>query len=561
VLHKHSGYSFTHSPRKLGLDGRRYPPLVEMLSELARRGTPPQRQASIWLAGLVAICALTNIFLRGSNLRSAFPHAIRVGNGSHLSTSLRSSPFTLGATSRSTLTKMKQFPGSLGEWTLTHAPYCISAAGDALVPLNHSLSCATWADNDLLSLEDCKSYLHLVSSNPNTMRTSALRYDKLKRVSSLPDGLKTVRWNDGTALIISLHERDTNICHITMRLLLAYAVTRRTWTLFGEDVRNVSTIILVTLPQLQRVMHVKPSGALSYHAGLLNFLFLRRGIQVLTPTSLSELVGWERVEGVSSQATCFPSVVQIGSFANKFAFADKSIARAASNKLKPELEYPLSSDAVAMRKDVLPRGAPPMENRIVYIARDIGESRSFSNLAEKHFRKLLGRVAKTADAELAVFAGNGIGAPSVCWDLFLGFQKYHTILSDAQWPHDFFSSFRQIPPHQFLEQVEVTANASLIVGLHGAGLTLAVFAPPGSCLVEIMPPNFVMRLFESVSSGGLNYVKLTMSGPAKWQNRRIPLDNANIKNIEAVLTENALSGRDKVKVMHEGRRRRSSAAL
>jgi hypothetical protein len=58
----------------------------------------------------------------------------------------------------------------------------------------------------------------------------------------------------------------------------------------------------------------------------------------------------------------------------------------------------------------------------------------------------------------------------------------------------------------FLQQVKLFSEAAIVVGPHGAGFANAVFCPPGSVLVEFMPPGHQTENFKRVSRfGGLEY--------------------------------------------------------
>jgi capsular polysaccharide biosynthesis protein len=58
----------------------------------------------------------------------------------------------------------------------------------------------------------------------------------------------------------------------------------------------------------------------------------------------------------------------------------------------------------------------------------------------------------------------------------------------------------------FSEQVEMFAEARIIVGPHGAGFTNAVFCEPGTVLVEFMPTGRIIDCFERLARiGGLTY--------------------------------------------------------
>ena len=58
----------------------------------------------------------------------------------------------------------------------------------------------------------------------------------------------------------------------------------------------------------------------------------------------------------------------------------------------------------------------------------------------------------------------------------------------------------------FSKQVEMFAEAKIIVGPHGAGFTNAVFCEPGTVLIEFMPTGRIIDCFERLARiGGLTY--------------------------------------------------------
>jgi hypothetical protein len=58
----------------------------------------------------------------------------------------------------------------------------------------------------------------------------------------------------------------------------------------------------------------------------------------------------------------------------------------------------------------------------------------------------------------------------------------------------------------FLQQVKLFSEARIVVGPHRAGFTNAVFCPPGSVLIEFMPPGHQTENFKRVARfGGLEY--------------------------------------------------------
>lgn len=103
--------------------------------------------------------------------------------------------------------------------------------------------------------------------------------------------------------------------------------------------------------------------------------------------------------------------------------------------------------------------------------------------------------------------------------------------------------------HQFDDLLAYVDDAIVIVGLHGPGLALSVFAPSrGSCLVEIMPQKEASYLYESVRSYGLDYVRVKLSAnPAQWfMHSRLVLSASDLRVIESTITEKVLSGRQLV---------------
>lgn len=56
----------------------------------------------------------------------------------------------------------------------------------------------------------------------------------------------------------------------------------------------------------------------------------------------------------------------------------------------------------------------------------------------------------------------------------------------------------------FMEKINLFANAEIVVGLTGAGMTNLMFCSPGTKVIELFPDSFVMHLYASMSS----YLKL-----------------------------------------------------
>lgn len=52
----------------------------------------------------------------------------------------------------------------------------------------------------------------------------------------------------------------------------------------------------------------------------------------------------------------------------------------------------------------------------------------------------------------------------------------------------------------YKEQLEIVQDTDILAGVHGAGLTHGIFLPPGSVMVEIMPPGLNHKGFRNVAS-------------------------------------------------------------
>lgn len=76
----------------------------------------------------------------------------------------------------------------------------------------------------------------------------------------------------------------------------------------------------------------------------------------------------------------------------------------------------------------------------------------------------------------------------------------------------------------FLEQLKKVRRTDILVGVHGAGLTHGIFLPPGSTMVEILPPDLKYKGFRNLAKMlGHNYFSshgvthLTNSTKGDWQ--------------------------------------------
>lgn len=98
----------------------------------------------------------------------------------------------------------------------------------------------------------------------------------------------------------------------------------------------------------------------------------------------------------------------------------------------------------------------------------------------------------------------------------------------------------------FWEQVAMYAEASVIVGFHGAGLATSVVAARGSVLVEIEPEDHRLSLFGNVASGGLGYEMVALSSGTSRGKGGSDLVEVDEERLEKVLTDKVREGKRKV---------------
>jgi hypothetical protein len=115
--------------------------------------------------------------------------------------------------------------------------------------------------------------------------------------------------------------------------------------------------------------------------------------------------------------------------------------------------FPHPKDVEVLRETILPLARAWESPRIVYVSR-VSSSRSFSNEVEL-IQKL-----------------NGVPGVEVV----------------------------ELEKLSFLEQVGLFANASMIIGPHGAGLTNQLWMPPGSDVIEFADMDYLNAVFENLAA-------------------------------------------------------------
>jgi Glycosyltransferase 61 len=84
------------------------------------------------------------------------------------------------------------------------------------------------------------------------------------------------------------------------------------------------------------------------------------------------------------------------------------------------------------------------------------------------------------------------------------------------------------------EQIALFAQAEAVIGVHGAGLTNAVFSAPGTLLVELQPELRKMRpvYWNLAAVAGLRYVQVVCKSPTRRRHSDIEVD---CSHLDAVL--------------------------
>lgn len=293
---------------------------------------------------------------------------------------------------------------------------------------------------------------------------------------------RSARWVDSPVYLFWLHARDSNVCHALMRFLFLWnhLRDREGYTPIYEanqDVESPSIVIVANStalfrlysPLSQQFPNDSVENILPFHAGLLYYLFQRCGINVIVVPSVSDLLKHDDENGL-----CIRRAIVAGSHSNRFAFPDVERPPVTQNSDTPLLSYPLSTNALAISDFVF--GNQPLASRrqsyvkalrLVYVAREVGKRRSFDERSENRLRSMLHHICERHSCTVDIFEAS-------------------------------FST-------PFYRQALTFRKADIVVGAHGAGLSLAVFSPVHCAIVEIAMANYWVPLFENLVSGGRTY--------------------------------------------------------
>ncbi|KAJ5383472.1 Glycosyltransferase AER61 uncharacterized [Penicillium concentricum] len=128
---------------------------------------------------------------------------------------------------------------------------------------------------------------------------------------------------------------------------------------------------------------------------------------------------------------------------------------------------------------------------------------------------------------------------------FIDRMETRVLLNHTEYLEDVKSSFPNIIIQEvdfatipFKEQLDVLQQTDILVGVHGAGLTHAMFLPPRSTVVEILPAQVAIRAFENLASlldhsyfSVRSSKKSDTSPGVDWHQEQVSLDREKFTDI------------------------------
>lgn len=425
--------------------------------------------------------------------------------------------------------------GFRGEHLLHFSPLCLtrsmnknkSSLTPSSVSLHVALSperpllCTDFARNATIPREQCEQFHARMAKEHGPFHRGALHH-----MTKWPADLVWVE--NRTTLFIPLITRDLNVCHALMRFLFAWNLLRSSRMLqrrvdinhsrnsvnMSQNSSSTTTTVLPGFKDPPLIVLLAPHAHierkfsshqskeakvaitfgnerwLPFQVGLLHYLFQRWGADILVTKSLNNLLPASSLTrsatlkhstpsknvGINSGtgSVCFQHASVPLSHSNRFSFPDVELgANVLPTSIRKPLPYPLSSNAFALRSAVFAPGRPPRRvHKLVYVQRLVGGRRSFDGASERKLVRLLTRVTKEFGFAVAIHS-----APP-----------------------------RRAVGRPFFKQVELFADAAIVFGLHGAGLSLAAFAPRGCTIVEVKTREWWVPLFGRLASSGKSYV-------------------------------------------------------
>lgn len=387
------------------------------------------------------------------------------------------------STENKVLVLMKNQPQrSRSEVLRIHRPFAVGSWRKKLPSKNdllRQLQCTDFSKTDNVSAQACHDLLMPIEADYVDSSYAPV----MARVPVRPMNRSACR--KGTALIYPLHGRDENVCHLLMKFLFGFSVSKRALlTPRWMNIPPVQTVIILAPRSLMPVFMNRNS----FHIGLLKALFTQHGVKVVIRPTL---------ESLEAKYRCHAAGVFVGSYSNRFAHPDAILGENSTYFGASPLPFPLSSDGLALREHIFKANPMPRRRyKVLYVTRQAGRRRTWTRASDSKMRYMLWRVAKRNGAELDIFEGD--------------------------------------PSAGFMTQIRHFADATVIIGFHGAGLALAAFAPRGSKIIEIEPEYHFLSIFRRLESSGLLHqvVRLSegTSDGSQRTSRLIPKDEMVIES-------------------------------